>query len=132
MQELEKAQAEAREQELLNLDWRCWKRLADEGYFQRAEDDLMAAARLEQERNGNSDRYASLLYALAALYDKRSFDDVTGQSTALSLTSAQVSIKGVWKVVAGKLDKVDCEIRETKRSIWMILLWWKNSTGGTA
>lgn len=89
LEELARAQTEARNTELMKLDWRCWKQLADEGYFQKAEDDLTAAARLEHEVHGESDRYASLLHALAALYDKRSYDDVTGQSNVLSLTSAQ-------------------------------------------
>jgi hypothetical protein len=81
-----------REQEkvsaLLAIDPSCWVQLAESGMYQRAEDALSEAAKVELELHGKTDRYCSLLHGLGALYDRRSYEDVTGQRNELSYQSA--------------------------------------------
>jgi hypothetical protein len=80
-----------REQEkmasLLQVDPSCWIALAESGMYQRAEDTLSEAAKVEMETNGTTDRYCSLMHAIGALYDRRSYEDLTGQRCELSYQS---------------------------------------------
>ena len=84
--------SQEREQEkivaLLQVDPSCWITLAESGMYQRAEDTLNEAAKAEMEHNGTTDRYCSLLHAIGALYDRRSYEDLTGQRCELSYQSA--------------------------------------------
>ena len=81
-----------REQEmienLLQVDPSCWIQMAEAGMYQRAEDTLTEASKVEFERNGITDRYCSLLHGIGALYDRRSYEDLTGQRNELSYQSA--------------------------------------------
>lgn len=61
-----------RQRFLLNMDPGSWKSLAEEGYFQKGEDDFKAAAEAEKAVRGVSDRYCVLLHSLGALLDQRS------------------------------------------------------------
>jgi len=80
---------ETRRSFLLNLDPAAWEKMADEGFFQKAEDDMLAAAKMEKSERGTTRRYADLLHALGALYDRRSYLDETGQRHLQSLQSAE-------------------------------------------
>jgi len=55
-----------RQRFLLSLDPATWEPLAEEGYFQKAEDDFKAAAAEEKAVRGISDRCCLLLHALGA------------------------------------------------------------------
>ena len=77
-----------RQRFLLNLDPGSWEKLADDGYFQKGEDDLMAAASEEKSVRGVTDRFCMLLHALGALLDRRSYVDETGQRHLISFRSA--------------------------------------------
>ena len=48
-----------RQRYLLNLDPATWEKMAEEGYFQKAEDDLTAAAKEEKAVRGVTDRSSS-------------------------------------------------------------------------
>ena len=73
----------------MQVDPGRWVHLAESREYQKAEDDLSGAAKAEMAVNGVTDRYADLLHALSALYDRRSYDDVTGQRCELSYQSAK-------------------------------------------
>lgn len=63
MAALEREQEMARKRDLLRLDPSCWKGYAEQGYFQKAEDNLIAAANAEDELVGATLRLARSLVA---------------------------------------------------------------------
>ncbi len=79
----------------MQLDAGCWQDMAEHGLFQKAEDLLTSAADLEEKKVGQTERYATLMHALGALYDFRSNVDVTGQQQMLSLKSAKFAERAV-------------------------------------
>ena len=79
----------------MQLDAGCWQDMAEHGLFQKAEDLLTSAADLEEKKLGQTERYATLMHALGALYDFRSNVDVTGQQQMLSLKSAKFAERAV-------------------------------------
>jgi tetratricopeptide (TPR) repeat protein len=93
--QLEAEQEKVKEERLMQLDAGCWQDMAEHGLFQKAEDLLTSAADLEEKKVGQTERYATLMHALGALYDFRSNVDVTGQQQMLSLKSAKFAERAV-------------------------------------
>ena len=103
---LDKLQAEQGKDKLrylLEVDPKCWQSLAEQGYFQKAEDLLVDSAAAELKMVGRTARYAHCMHALGSLYDQRSNLDVTGQQQQLSLKSADYAQQAldVWEHLVG-------------------------------
>jgi hypothetical protein len=98
-EQVEHVQEQDRLRALLKVDPACWQALAEQGYFQKAEDTLLDASAAELKLVGRTARYAQCMHALGALYDQRSNLDVTGQQQLLSLTSADYAMRAleVWE-----------------------------------
>ena len=96
---LESEQEQEKVRKLLEIDPNCWQSLAEQGYFQKAEDLLMNAVDAELKVMGRTARYAHCLHGLGSLYDQRSNLDVTGQQQQFSLTSADYALRAleVWE-----------------------------------
>jgi tetratricopeptide (TPR) repeat protein len=97
-EQVEHDQEKDRLRSLLKVDPACWQGLAEQGYFQKAEDTLLDSSAAELKLIGRTARYAQCMHALGALYDQRSNLDVTGQQQLLSLTSADYALRAlqVW------------------------------------
>jgi len=122
-EKVEQTQALQQKRILRELEPKCWEKLAEQGYFQKAEDSLNSAAALECEENGESERYARLLHAVGALYDFRSNSDVTGQQQALSIVSAKYcceSAKALRVIVSARGDTCERELTSLLAAVLLL------------
>ncbi len=68
MAKVEREQEMARKRELLKVDPSSWRTLAEQGYFQKAEDTLQAACEAEKELVGNTLRLARSVFFFFFLF----------------------------------------------------------------